>query len=749
MAYLTATQIAGYAKQAGFSGNNLVTAVAVAMAESSGNASAVNYLGCVGLWQIYGKVWRRTYPSWTNSWLKAPGNNAKAAFIISNGGKNWKPWEVYSKGTYKKFLSQAQAAVRSVGGVSVIVPTKTSPGPPGVTAAKVLSIAASQIGYTERPGNRTKYWTDLNINQGQPWCGGFVTWCLWKSGYSLSKIKSMMGPNPYHVRTIEAYAKKKKRWTQTPKPGYLAIFTYSHVEIVEKVISSKRVVTIGGNGLPNHERVLADGRWKRIDELKVGDKVHDPAGEESYVTGVYPQGVRPCYKLTFSDGRSIIADENHRWTVKRAASRRPWVVKTTAELIAEGGRWHLPRIEALPDLGDGGHLPLHPWAVGAFLGDGCLTRGPALAASEKFMQDKASALLGDPVRIDRKDNSEYGYVDGYTLFFGEDVREALKSLGMLDKKWEAKLIPEAYMAASAEDRIALLQGLLDSDGYCSLEGKADFASGNEALTDQVIELIKSLGGTCGKRIKHPTYRRLGDSELRNGQPSYVATNIRVDFNPFTRPRKAERYTPIGQRTLVRGWSIKSIEKVEEQETTCISVSAPSATYVAGDWIVTHNTSSGTRGSQNNGGGVYRKPRSGSIKGYVRIDYDAGGAISPTSPDWVPGVDTPKGDINSAGQLVVDGNFNAATSQVLAAYFGFQGTGSTTSSDYWRQIEVVAKFPVRWQNGKLDVETVKFLQWATKQSINGVWNARFIAGMQTFLNEFSAGREPAYITWAGG
>ena len=51
VAYLTATQVAGYAKQAGFSGNNLITAVAVAMAESSGNASAVNYLGCVGLWQ--------------------------------------------------------------------------------------------------------------------------------------------------------------------------------------------------------------------------------------------------------------------------------------------------------------------------------------------------------------------------------------------------------------------------------------------------------------------------------------------------------------------------------------------------------------------------------------------------------------------------------------------------------------------------------------------------------------------------
>lgn len=43
MAYLTATQVAGYAKQAGFSGNNLITAVAVAMAESSGNASSAEW----------------------------------------------------------------------------------------------------------------------------------------------------------------------------------------------------------------------------------------------------------------------------------------------------------------------------------------------------------------------------------------------------------------------------------------------------------------------------------------------------------------------------------------------------------------------------------------------------------------------------------------------------------------------------------------------------------------------------------
>lgn len=407
MAYLTMAQIAGYAKQAGFTGDALVMATAIAMAESSGNTTVVNSIGCVGLWQIYGRIHRRAHPTWTDAWLKQPGNNAKAAYILSNGGTNWKPWEVYTKGMHRKFLSQASAAVRSVG--NAIVPVKTTPGPKGVTAGKVLSIAASQIGYVERSGNRTKYWTDLGVNQGQPWCGGFVTWCLWKAGWSLGHIRSMAGPNPYHVRTIEAFARKKKRWTQTPKPGYLAIFTYQHVEFVEKVLSNGTIQTIGGN-----------------------------------------------------------------------------------------------------------------------------------------------------------------------------------------------------------------------------------------------------------------------------------------------------------------------------------------------------TSPSGRGSQNNGGGVYRKPRARrTIKGFVRIDYDAGGVTDPTSPDWAPGVDTPRGDINSSGQLTVTGDFNAATSEVLATYFGFQMSGTPTTTEYWKKIEIIAGFPVRWQNGKLDTETVQFLQWATKQTVNGVWNARFIAGMQNFLNDFSAGREPNYAVMSGG
>lgn len=251
MAKLTAVQIAAYARSAGFSGNNLVIAIAVAFAESTGSTTALNKrTKCAGLWQIH-PIHQRSHKSWTRSWLYQPGNNAKAAWVISNKGKNWRPWEAYTNGSYRKYLSTARKAAASAGSSAknptAIPATKTKVVRTGVTVAKVLALAASQIGYTERPSNRTKYWTDLKINQGQPWCGGFVTWCLWKSGYSMTKIKSMMGSNPYHVWSIKAAAIKKGRWTKTPKPGYMAIFTYSHIEIVEKVLSSNYVQTIGGN----------------------------------------------------------------------------------------------------------------------------------------------------------------------------------------------------------------------------------------------------------------------------------------------------------------------------------------------------------------------------------------------------------------------------------------------------------------------------------------------------------------------
>ena len=110
---LTPEQVAMAAQQAGFSGSKLVTAVAVAMAESTCNANAVSRSRAYGLWQILARAHpdliRSSDPN-ASRWFD-PFVNARFAWKVSSGGKNWRPWTTYTGGSYKKYLTRARAAV--------------------------------------------------------------------------------------------------------------------------------------------------------------------------------------------------------------------------------------------------------------------------------------------------------------------------------------------------------------------------------------------------------------------------------------------------------------------------------------------------------------------------------------------------------------------------------------------------------------------------------------------------------------
>jgi Lysozyme like domain len=112
MSRLSAAQIGGYAAGAGFSGKALTISTAVALAESGGNTQATGpVFGEKGLWQVY----PRAHPDWDRGGnLYDPAYNAKAAFAISNGGKNWMPWTTYTHGTYLLFMPQAEGAAQHI-----------------------------------------------------------------------------------------------------------------------------------------------------------------------------------------------------------------------------------------------------------------------------------------------------------------------------------------------------------------------------------------------------------------------------------------------------------------------------------------------------------------------------------------------------------------------------------------------------------------------------------------------------------
>lgn len=115
MTTFSANQIADVAWAAGFRGDRLVTAVAVALGESSGRVEVVNSIGCVGLWQINQPVHVRAHPNWTRGWLQGAKNNARAAYALSSGGVSWSPWQVYTEGTYRKHLPAARRAAAQAG----------------------------------------------------------------------------------------------------------------------------------------------------------------------------------------------------------------------------------------------------------------------------------------------------------------------------------------------------------------------------------------------------------------------------------------------------------------------------------------------------------------------------------------------------------------------------------------------------------------------------------------------------------
>lgn len=151
MTTLSDAQIAAVAAQAGFSGESLVIAIAIAKAESSGNAEVINFLGCVGLWQIYQSVHAPAHPTWTTPWLQVPANNAVAAYALSSGGNNWVPWETFTNGMYLAYLDEAAVAAGAPDGTGVPTTEPTGVGAPGtatlefLTGANLVSTAADNV----------------------------------------------------------------------------------------------------------------------------------------------------------------------------------------------------------------------------------------------------------------------------------------------------------------------------------------------------------------------------------------------------------------------------------------------------------------------------------------------------------------------------------------------------------------------------------------------------------------------------
>lgn len=373
-----------------------------------------------------------------------------------------------------------------------------------------------------------------------------------------------------------------------------------------------------GKELKFDEPVLTPTGWKQISDLRVGDSVIAGDGSVTTVTGHYPQGVKPLVEIEFCTGTKIAAGFEHLWKALPPGARfktscrsfprvkgKPrqtemvdntrfdqWGTYSTGQMVAAYGYAPRPKYRfAVPSVGPvqfgGGELPIDPYVLGLLLGDGGLTNGVQFSSADVEMV-AALEVEADKFGCDIICKSPYDYrastrTRGKNLF-----KDALCELGVFGCGAADKRVPSSYLLASPADRLAVLQGLMDTDGTCEKSGNMSFTSISEGLTDDVAFLARSFGAKCKIKSRITSYPYKG--EKKQGKRSYTVV-IRLPEVPIFRlKRKLDRCvrpTSTSDHHIIVGF-----KDIEPAEAYCISVSHPDKTYVTRDFIVTHNTVAG-------------------------------------------------------------------------------------------------------------------------------------------------------------
>ena len=369
-----------------------------------------------------------------------------------------------------------------------------------------------------------------------------------------------------------------------------------------------------GKSQPLDSRILTPNGFKLMGEMCVGDFVIGSDGKAHVVSGVFPQGKRPIYKVTFSNGTSCECDIEHLWNVNSLYQRCgkkyvPGVSKnrddkkyvpdhsfktlTLREILDKGlvkngsSRYNFKVPVAKPVEFNEQETKFDPYFVGYYIGDGSYKKAEITVGKSDYAS--VYPILSNIIKEDlhtffrEKRNIWQFDIIGKT-------KSLLKESFNPECKSPDKEIPSEYVFNSLENRIALLQGLMDSDGHANKNGSCEFCSKSRKLAEQVQFIVRSLGGFASLTESDSSYynKKYG-KKIACGKRYRVTISMCDRTIPLFRlDRKQER---VKYRTkLSDGLFIVSADYVGEKEAQCIMVDSDEHLYLTEDFIVTHNTS---------------------------------------------------------------------------------------------------------------------------------------------------------------
>ena len=336
--------------------------------------------------------------------------------------------------------------------------------------------------------------------------------------------------------------------------------------------------------------------WTTMGDLKDGDQVYGINGKPCNVVKAHDVLYdRECYKITFDNNEEIIADSEHLWFTQTRDDRRhniPGKVKTTKDilntLITHGDEPN-HRIPMCINGVEGvvKDLPISPYILGLWLGDGA-SAGGGITVGSRDIEEIVSKLQADTQfnKIIIKEYRTKVFTLRPTVQSGVKTK-SLSALLKANNLYRNKHIPREYLIASREQRLELLKGLIDSDGYISKTGICQFYNTNHTLVDQVRELVESLGYKVTEKEYTP---KLNGVECSSAKSITFKPIEDVCYLSFKRNRITYKEKQNDSKLRAQWHYIKDIELVLSQPVRCITVDSEANLFLAGkQYIPTHNS----------------------------------------------------------------------------------------------------------------------------------------------------------------
>ena len=398
------------------------------------------------------------------------------------------------------------------------------------------------------------------------------------------KIKNPVQQNNQQAKSVQPV---KRQYRSMLKPK-----TKNQEDLIITLAENAITMAVGpagcGKALTLDSKLFTKLGSIEMKDVRVGDEIANPDGGFSKVTGVYPQGIKDVYRVFFSNGCYVDCCEEHLWKINNRDNGWTRVVDTKFLMNncrKKDGKRVLSIDCTKPVAFERKNYLIDPYFMGILISEGGFTNNCLCFTSceEEILQRVGSGIDCSYVRKSSS-NKDHRLVkcnrsNGKNIYI-----EELRSLNLWGKYSYQKHIPEIYKFGSVDQRIALLQGLMDGDGTVCKNSGISYCTTSHDLIKDFAQLVYSLGGTTKIKEKKGSLKEDG---TRHRKSYRCQINLPNDIEIFFLQRKKKRVAM--RKKYLPKLYIDKVEKLGKKEMQCISVDHKDSLYLTDNYIPTHNT----------------------------------------------------------------------------------------------------------------------------------------------------------------